>query len=151
MNNWKKFAYLGFCGYLSSCASFQNLTLSEIDTLTTCDISLTEAKQHLLTRGYGIISESEDQFTTDYRKSEFESWVTTFTKEPVVDTHRRMVVFSDGQNKVRFTFKYRRIEYPNKFARLGNPEFTVSEKEDYVEIQKEVCNSPLASSINPAS
>ncbi|MDD9952037.1 MAG: hypothetical protein OXT67_10795 [Zetaproteobacteria bacterium] len=139
MPNWKKIAYACLGVLYTGCASLQDLTLTEIDQLTTCHISLSQAKRNLMAKGYGMISESEDQFTTDYRKSEFESWVTTLTQEPVVDTHRRMVVFSDGGNKVRFTFKYRRIEYPEKYARLGNPEFNAGEREDYRRIRREVC------------
>ena len=109
-----------------------------LDELLECPISLLEAKGNLLNLGYAIQFDTDSYFSTDYKKSDFESRVGYLTGETIKEYDRKFIVFA-GDNGVTFRYKYRVIHHGEKFTSYSNPLFFEEELDNIKKIQKEVC------------
>jgi len=114
---------------------------SQIRELTKCPISMEEARRNLLRRGYSIVVQGEDFFSTDFKKSEFETLVGFVTGEVLQEYYRRFVVFSFDKENIDYRFQYQVYRLGEPVVRLANPKFTFDRLPQYQKIRGEVCGS----------
>lgn len=127
---------------LSACQTSQlSLENSQIQKLTSCPISLVEARKNLLQRGYSIQEHGEDYFSTDFKKSEFETVLGFVSGETVQEYYRRFVVFSFDKDSIDYRFQYQVYRLGEPVIRMANPSFTFDKLSQYQKIRGEVCGS----------
>lgn len=96
---------------LASCITpLELLPESEITDLTTCSISIGEAKRNLLLEGYEIKNLTEDSFNTDYK---IDSKRNMLASVRILGTSHEIkyVVFSEGDNEIRFKTRVLQTNY----------------------------------------
>lgn len=139
---------------LFACQSTQLiLENSQIQELTKCSISMIQARRNLLRRGYSIAVQGEDFFSTDFKKSDFETQFGLITGETLKEYYRRFVVFSFNKESVDYRFQYKVYRIGEPVVRLANPSFTFDRLSHYQKIRGEVCGSlePSVKQPNEAS
>ncbi|NRA44937.1 MAG: hypothetical protein HRU09_08285 [Oligoflexales bacterium] len=117
------------------------LETSQIRELTKCPITLEDARKNLLKRGYSIDSQGADYFSTDFRKSEFESLKGFITGETLQEYYRRFIVYSFDGESINYRFQYQVYRLGDPVIRLANPSFTFDKLAQYQKIRGEVCGS----------
>ena len=127
---------------ISSCQSTRLvLESSQIKELTKCPITLDEARMNLLRRGYSIIAHGDDFFSTDFKKSDFETVSGLITGETLKEYYRRFVVYSLDHESIDYRFQYQVYRLGEPVVRLANPRFTYDKLSKYQKIRGEVCGS----------
>lgn len=130
------------------------LAAEAADALLGCAIPLATARENLRARGYRIAGESAGGFTTEYKISESDS-TRRLLGSLATEKARQYQVVPGAQSGIRFTPRYREIEYAS--GALGNNrdqmrEFpvplTVAMAETLKDMQREVC-SPLGQGLAP--
>ena len=132
---------------LAGCASQTQTPLAEnqIKDLTSCKITLNQARKNLLMNGYEVLNLTEDSFNTDFKMATDER-ITALAGNPLVDFRKKFIVLAqDG--KVQFKVRYQIIKYGTRvgstqegYSTTGNIGQALSETdadaEYYVENQK---------------
>jgi hypothetical protein len=125
---------------ISACNLKLQLPPNQVDNLLKCNISLKQARLNLLNLGYSIqFEKNEAYFSTDYKKSDFETKVGWITKEPIILKYRMFVVQSISKDQIQFQYKYKIHNLINNIVKLENPPFYVDKLHDIQGIRSEVC------------